>query len=160
RPARLSYTGAGWASLTYVIPANSAVGPAEVALMRTDGSKATTKVIIANVAPGFWTASADGRGAVIGRVTQRFANGSTKTFPVWECAAGVYGCRTVPIALSAEVSTTVRLDASGIRYANPKAVVRVTVGDVAVPVLGIGAGDDAGRVEVTARLRRPVRRGG
>ena len=152
RRARLLFTGAGWSLLTFAIPADTALGPAQIALIRTDGSSSTANVIVANVVPGFWTAPADGRGPVIGHVSQRFANGRTKTFPTWECENGVYGCRTVPIPLSDGVTTTVRLDASGIRYADPKAAVRVTVGDVPVQVLSFGAGDDVGRDQVTIKL--------
>jgi len=152
RRAGLLFTGAGWSHLTFAIPADNALGPAKVAVVRTDGSSSTANVIVANVAPGFWTATADGRGPVIGRVSQRFANGSTKTFPAWQCENGVYGCRTVPVPLSDGVTTTVRLDASGIRYVDPKAAVRVTVGDVSVPVLSFGAGDDVGRDQVTIKL--------
>jgi cytochrome c peroxidase len=152
RRAGLLFTGAGWSYLTFAIPPNTALGPAEVALVRTDGSRSTAHVVVANVAPGFWTATADGRGPVIGRVFQRFANGGTKTFPDWKCENGAYGCRTVPIPLSDGVTTTVRLDASGIRYADPKAPVRVTVGDVPVQVLSFGAGDDVGRDQVTIKL--------
>jgi cytochrome c peroxidase len=160
RRAGLLFTGAGWSHLTFAIPADSALGPAEVALVRTDGSSATAKVIIANVAPGFWTATADGRGPVIGRVSQQFADGDMKTFPAWECENGVYGCRTVPIPLSDGVTTAVRLDASGIRYANPKTAVRVTVGDVPVQVLSFGAGDDVGRDQVTIKLPAQLRDAG
>jgi cytochrome c peroxidase len=152
RSAGLLYTGAGWAKLTFAVPPDTAVGPAEVALVRNDASVSSTHVIVANVAPGFWTASADGRGAVIGRVTQRFADGRTKAFPTWQCANGAYGCRTVPIALSDGVLTTVRLDSCGLRNADPKAAVRVAVGDVPVPVLSFGAGDDVGRDQVTIKL--------
>ena len=63
RIAKLLYTGAGWSEITFIVPANSALGPAEVAIVRTDGSRSTGKVLIANIAPGFWTASQDGRGA-------------------------------------------------------------------------------------------------
>jgi cytochrome c peroxidase len=152
RRAGLLYTGAGWSNLTFVVPANTAAGPAEVAVVRTDGSSSTARVLVANIAPGFWTASADGRGPVIGRVSQRFADGRTKTFPAWDCDNGVYGCRTVPIHLADGVTTTVRLDAGGLRYANPKAAVRVMVGDVPVQVLSFGAGDDVGRDQITIKL--------
>jgi uncharacterized protein (TIGR03437 family) len=152
RRAGLLYTGAGWANLTFAVPAETALGPAEVALVRTDGSISSTHVIVVKVAPGFWTATADGRGPVIGRVTQRFANGGTKAFPAWECAPDVYVCRTVPIVLSERVTTTVRLDASGIRNADRKAAMRVSIGDVPVQVLSFGAGDDVGRDQVTIKL--------
>jgi cytochrome c peroxidase len=152
RAAGILYTGGGWSQLTFEIPPDTATGIAEVALVRTDGSTSTTRVIVANVVPGFWTATADGRGPVFARVTQSFADGKTRTYPASECTDKASGCRTVPIPLSDDVSTTVRLEATGIRYAPPGAAVRVTVGDTAVPVLSFGAGDDIGRDQVTIRL--------
>ncbi len=160
RRAGLLYTGSGWSNLTFVVPANTANGPAEVTLVRSDGSSSTTNVIVADVAPGLWTASADGRGPVIGRVVQRFANGRTKTFEAWQCPKDIMGCNTVPIPLSDGVSTTVRLDASGIRNANPKAEVRVTVGDVSVPVVSFGTADEDGRDQVTVKLPAQLRGAG
>ena len=160
RAARLLYTGAGWANLTYVVPRDTAPGPAEVVLERTDGSRSTTKVIVADVAPGFWTATADGRGPAIGRVVQRFANGTSKVFSSWQCAKNTLNCGTVPIPLDDRVITTVRLDASGIRNAGPKADVRVMAGDVVLPVLSYGAADDAGLDQVTVKLPARLRGAG
>ena len=151
RLARLLYTGAGWSDVTFVVPVNAAVGPAEVAVVRSDGSKSAGRVIIADVAPGFFTASFDARGAVTGEVSQRDAGGvRLGTSAASECAAGQ--CRAVPIPLSENVSTTVRLAASGLRNAGPHAKVRVTVGGTAVPVLSFGPADDVGRDQVTIQL--------
>jgi uncharacterized protein (TIGR03437 family) len=159
RRARLVYTGAGWANITFVVPANAALGPAEVAVVRTDGSRSAGRVIIADVAPGFFTASADARGAVIGEVVQRGAGGGpTKTFEAAECVSS--GCRAVPIALSERVTTTVRLAGSGLRNAGADAVVRVTVGGVAVPVVSFGAADTVGRDQVTIQLPAELRGAG
>jgi uncharacterized protein (TIGR03437 family) len=159
RRARLVYTGAGWANVTFVVPANAALGPAEVAVVRTDGSRSAGRVIIADVAPGFFTASADARGAVIGEVVQRGAGGGpTKTFEAAECVSS--GCRAVPIALADRVTTTVRLAGSGLRNAGADAVVRVTVGGVAVPVVSFGAADTVGRDQVTIQLPAELRGAG
>jgi hypothetical protein len=70
RPARLSWTGAGWSSTNLIIPENSAPGPAEVTVLRSDGSKTTSRIIIADVAPGLWTKTYDGRGPVDAKVLQ------------------------------------------------------------------------------------------
>ena len=160
--ARLLYTGAGWSDITFLVPANSAVGPAQVAVVRSDGSSVTAPVILADVAPGFFTASADARGAVLGEVVQRdvFHGGRTKKFAISECGLG--GCRAVPIPLSGGVITTVRLAGSGIRNAGPKAAIRVTVGGMAVPVLSFGAADkdDVGRDQVTIQLPLDLRGAG
>ena len=159
--ARLLYTGGGWSDVTFVVPADSAVGPARVAVVRSDGSSSTAPVIIADVAPGFLTVSSDARGAVAGEVVQRWADsGETKRFATAECGSG--GCRTVPIPLSGGVITTVRLAGSGIRNAGPDAAIRVTVGGIAVPVLSFGAADkdDVGRDQVTIQLPLELRGAG
>jgi hypothetical protein len=167
RLARLQYTGAGWSDITFVVPPNAATGPAEVAVVRSDGSSSAGRVIIADVAPGFFAAYADARGPASGEVVQRcgadplvrarppgrasYDGGCPlKTFAASECDAA--GCRAVPIPLSGDVTTTVWLAASGIRYAGPNALVRVTVGGIVVPVLGFGPADDVGRDRVTIRL--------
>jgi uncharacterized protein (TIGR03437 family) len=160
--ARLLFTGAGWSDVTFVVPANSAVGPARVSVVRSDGSSFAAPVIIADVAPGFLTVSADARGAVSGEVAQRWVDsGQTKRFAISECGSG--GCRTVPIPLSGGVITTVRLAGSGIRnagaHAGTNAAIRVTVGGIAVPVLSFGAADayDVGRDQVTIQLPLELR---
>jgi uncharacterized protein (TIGR03437 family) len=156
RLAPLMYTAAGWGHITFLIPANSTAGPAEVAVVRTDGSITRTKVIVTDVAPGLWTATDDGRGPVIAQVTQRLANGASRTFAAWECTDN-YACRTVPIPLSPGVTTTVRLEGTGIRHAEPDAAIHVTVGDVPVQVLSFGPADDRGRDQITVRLPDALR---
>lgn len=148
--APLIYTGAGWSELTFVVPASSSLGPAEVAVVRTDGSHSSGKVLIADFAPGFWTASQDGRGAAIGKVLQQFSNGKTKEFQASHCAT--YGCRPVAIPLSPRVSTTIRLEGSGFRYAGSNPDIRATIGDVRVPVLSVKRGDLVGHDQVTLQL--------
>jgi len=154
--ARLQYTGAGWSNVTFVVPPEAAVGPAEIAVLRSDGSASTARVVVADVAPGFFSASADARGAAVGDVFQRTVNvGQPAAFPASECVG--YGCRAVPIPLSAAVRTTVRLAVSGIRYAGPGAVIHITVGGVAVPLVSFGAVDNVGRDQVTIELPAELR---
>src|ERR1039457_5908863 len=110
-------------------------------------------------ARGFFTASGDARGAVMGEVVQQAAgSGQTKTFAASECAG--YVCRAVPIELSGGLRTTVRLVGSGIRNAGPHAVIRVTVGGIGVPVVSFGAADDVGRDQVTIQLPAELRGAG
>ena len=70
RPARLSWTGAGWSSTNLIIPENSAPGPAEVTVVRSDGSKTTSRIIVADAAPGLWTKTYDGRGLADAQILQ------------------------------------------------------------------------------------------
>jgi len=155
RTAPLLYTGGGWSLITFVVPAASATGPAEIAVVRTDGSRSTGKVVIADFAPGFWAASADGRGAVIGTVFQRFANGRTRTFETADCS--VYGCRPVAIPLAPRVATTIRLEGSGFRYAGPRPDIRATVGDFRVPIVSVTRGEIPEHDRLTIELPDELR---
>src|SRR5207248_1081206 len=105
RLAPLFHTGAGWAFLSLLIPDECATGPAEVAVVRTDGSVSKSRVLIGDLAPGLFTAPADGRSEAVGTVTQHVPGKPDKVFPTSECDEG--GCRSVPIRLSKDVSTTV-----------------------------------------------------
>jgi len=151
RLAPLQYTGAGWSNITFLVPAATAPGSAEIAIVRTDGSKVAAQVTIAAVAPGFFSASADARGAAVGEVVQQStASGETRHFSPSECRG--YDCHTVPIHLSRDLHTTVRLAGSGFRHAEPNSEVRVTVGGKPVHVLSLGPADDTGRDQVTIEL--------
>src|SRR4051812_25703966 len=124
--------------------------------VRTDESVSAAKVILAGIAPGFFSASADARGAAVGDVTQRdTVTGQTRTFPISHCSG--YTCRAMPIALSPNVRTTLQLAGSGFRHAGPDAKVQVTVGGIAVPVVSYGAKDNVGRDQVTIELPPSLR---
>jgi uncharacterized protein (TIGR03437 family) len=155
RLAPLLATGGGWSQVTFVVPDTAATGPAEVAVMRTDGTSSAAKVMIADVAPGIWTSSHDGRGPVIAWVQQRTLKGPSPEFPAWECAAGA--CRTVPIPLGKGASTTVRLEGTGFRHIGPRSAVRVTVGDVSVPVMSFRGMPGNGRDQLTFQLPMELR---
>lgn len=150
RLSPLLYTGGGWSLITFVVPAATAVGPAEVAIVRTDGSRSTGKVVIADYAPGFWTASQDGRGAPAGNAVQRFPDSKTREFPLSDCST--YGCRPTVIPLSPHVTTTLHLEGSGFRYAGPHADIRATVGGLRVPVIAVTRSEFPGHDSVTIEL--------
>jgi len=155
RLAPLLHTGGGWAQVTFLVPENTAPGPAEVAVVRSDGTISAGKVMAADVAAGLWTASHDGRGPVIGHVLQRFPDGRTAEFPTWECSNNA--CRTVAIPLSDRVGTTVRLEGTGFRHAGPHAAIRATVDDVPVPVVSFGPTPAPGRDQLTIQLPHSLR---
>jgi uncharacterized protein (TIGR03437 family) len=158
RLASLMHTGAGWSYLSYIMPDECATGPAEVAVVRTDGSVSASKVLIADIAPGLFTAPPDGRSFAVGQATQRAAGKPDKSFPTWEC--GQSGCRAVPIPLSPRVWTTVRLLGTGFRYAGEHPDVRVTVGGIRVPVLSTGRSTEPGNDQLAIRLPDALRGAG
>jgi uncharacterized protein (TIGR03437 family) len=150
RFAPLLYTGAGWSFINFIVPGECATGPAEVAVVRADGSVSRSKILIADIAPALFTLIPDGRSAAAGQVTQRAAGKPDKTFLNWEC--GQSGCRAAPIPLSRGVSTTIRLLGSGFRYVGERPDVRVMVGDIPAPVLSMSRSTEPGNDQLTVRL--------
>lgn len=150
RLAPMSWTGGGWSNVNFSIPANSAPGVAEVAVVRSDGSKSASEIIVAHVAPGLWTATHNGRGPVIGQVFQRFPNGKTVQFPAWKCTQE--GCRTTSIPLSTQCATTVCLEGTGFRFASSKAAILVNIDGIVVPVETYGPVAESSRDVVTVKL--------
>jgi uncharacterized protein (TIGR03437 family) len=150
RFAPLLHTGAGWAFISFVVPDECATGPAEVAVVRADGSVSKSKVLIADVAPGLFTFPPDGRSAAAAQVTQRMDGKPGKSFPSWECGQG--GCRAASIPLSPGVSTSVRLLGTGFRHAGERPDVRVSVGGMPAPVLSIGRSAEPGNDQLTIQL--------
>ncbi len=150
RLAPLFWTGAGWASVNGLIPPDSALGPAEVAVLRTDGSLSRSRIFITDVAPALWTLPADGRGPAIAQVHQRFSDGHTARLPAGACTKA--GCRTLPIPLTPQAVTTLRLEGSGFRFTSAKTALHVTVDGLTVPVESYGPLPEDGRDQVTVRL--------
>jgi len=118
--------------------------------VRTDGSRSAAQTIIADVAPGLFTATYDGRGPAAGEVIQKFPDGHEKTFSPSECTAD--GCRTVPIPLSPRISTTARLAGTGFRFAGQTADIRAWIGAVPVRVLSHGPADAPGTDQLTIAI--------
>src|SRR5262249_17968734 len=144
-------------SVNFLVPVNSATGVAQLTVVRSDGSSTASNFIIADVAPGLWTATYDGRGPAIGQVVQHFSNGKTAQFPTWNCTKS--GCRTVPIPLTPRASTTVRIEGTGFRFTSSRASVQVIVDGNAVPVEGFGPipNNSHSRDQVTIRLPKELR---
>ncbi len=145
RLAPLLYTGAGWSFVNFIVPEECASGPARLAIVRSDGSIAETRVPIVDVAPALMTASADGRGVAIAMVSQQ----GRDSFPAWKCD-GV--CRAVPIPLARGVPTMVQLIGSGFRFASNQSHVRAVAGETELPVVSMGRASDSGNDQLTVRV--------
>lgn len=170
RLAPLLHVGGGWSFVNFIVPAQTTTGPAEVAVVRTDGSTAVSRVVIDDLSPALLTGAGDGRGAVVGEATQTPGRARTSesellgwrprqapsspvrshTFASYRC--GSTGCATVPIPLAYGVSTTVRLLGTGFRNAGSIHDIRVEVGGIAVPILSFGPSSDPGVDQVTLSL--------
>jgi uncharacterized protein (TIGR03437 family) len=151
RMAPLLYTGAGWSFLSFIMPAASATGLAKIEVLRSDGSRAVGKAVVADVASGLYAAAMDGRGAANAWFSQRSRKGITNERPSFECSPP--GCSTVPIPLSREAATTLRMEGVGFRWARSSSLFRVSAGDVDLPLVSFGPSPgNPGRDQLTVRL--------
>jgi uncharacterized protein (TIGR03437 family) len=155
RPAGIRWASAGWGQLNFIVPVQSAVGPARMTIVREDGTRSSTNITIADTAPGFWT-EVSCRGPAVGSATQVFAGGRTATSPISSCKGS--DCRTIPIPVTSGASTRVRLAVNGFRYAGSISKIEVTIGGTHVPVVSFGpsAGDpgvDQVTIEIPAAMR-------
>jgi uncharacterized protein (TIGR03437 family) len=151
RHARLLYTNAGWSSLSFVMPDEVAAGPADVDIVRSDGSIARSKVLIADIAPAMFTHPPDGRSVADAVVTQRVAGGLAHSFDAWNCTQPM-ACDSTPIRLSPRVTTTLRFMGTGFRHAQPGAEFHVFANGTDLPVLSWGASPLPGSDQVTVRV--------
>jgi uncharacterized protein (TIGR03437 family) len=139
RPAGMLWASAGWGQTNFLIPRESAVGPAAMTIVRDDGSRLTSNITIADTAPGFLTGYSC-RGPAVGLATEIFRDGRKSSTLVSSCKGT--NCKTVAIPMSRGSVTRVRLVASGFRYAVSARDIEVTIGGVRVPVVSYGPDKD------------------
>ena len=154
RPAGMLWASAGWGQTNFVVPEESAVGPATLHVVRDDGSRAQTNLTIADTAPGFVTGHSC-RGPAIGMMVRRTASGKEVESPLSSCRGAHCEAHAVPVERGGK--TLLRLDVSGVRNVKGKGQIVVTIDGENVPVLGYGKLDQQGRdfltVGVPATLR-------
>jgi uncharacterized protein (TIGR03437 family) len=134
----LIHASTGWGQINFIVPAESAKGPARLNVRRADGSRATARLLVADTAPGFWT------GISCAGPVSGVSGGS----PISDCGSG--RCRSLPVQ-----SNRVLLLGSGFRNARA-AEVEITVGGAKAKVLSIRAAAEPGTDEVTIELPADV----
>ncbi len=153
-PAGMLWSSAGWGQTNFVIPQESAPGPAVMTIVRDDGTRTSTYITVGDTAPGFMTGESC-RGPAIGVATETFKDGRTSAAPISYCH-GIH-CRAVPVPMAKGATTKVRLSVSGFRHAASKDDIEVRVAGIRVPVLAYGAdkapGMDYLTIEIPASLR-------
>jgi uncharacterized protein (TIGR03437 family) len=155
RQAGIRWASAGWGQLNFIVPVQSALGPARMTIVRQDGTRSSTNITIADTAPGFWT-EVSCRGPAVGSATQVFANGRTATSPISSCKGS--DCRTIPIPVTSGASTRVRIAGNGFRYADSASKIEVTIGGMPVRVLSFGpSSGDPGVDQVTIEIPAAMR---
>jgi uncharacterized protein (TIGR03437 family) len=156
RPARLFWASAGWGQINFVVPADSALGPARMTIVRQDGSRTNAQVTVVDTAPGFWT-GVSCRGPAEGEAVQTYADGRTVHTALSVCDKKYGDCRTVQVPLADGAVTLLKLHASGFRHATSPDKVEVRVAGRRLHVVSFGAsgypGTDVVTVEVPSSLR-------
>lgn len=154
RPAGIMWASAGWGQINFVIPPDSALGPARMNVVRADGSRTGANIIVADTAPGFWT-TVSCRGPAVGLATQVFADGHKAVSTLSECKDSL--CRTMPIPVAQGATTRIQMRGSGFRNVSAASKIEVTIGGHRVPVVAYGPAPEAGidtiTIEIPASLR-------
>jgi len=148
RPAGINWVSAGWGQVNFVVPAESASGPARMRILRADGSTSSANLTITDTAPGFRTGISC-RGAAEGSVTEVFADGRKFEGPISECRSKI--CAALPLPVASGATTRVSLIGSGFRNATASQI-EITVGGRRVPLVSFGAMRDPGMDQVTVEI--------
>jgi uncharacterized protein (TIGR03437 family) len=154
RLAGMLWSSAGWGQSNFVIPKESAIGPAVMTIVRDDGSRSGANITIADTAPGFLTGDSC-RGPAIGSATETFRDGRTSSTVLSSCS-GVH-CQTIPIPMRKSAVTKVELVSSGFRHAGSARDIQVTIGGVRVPVVSYGPGKYPGEDLLTIEIPEALR---
>jgi uncharacterized protein (TIGR03437 family) len=128
--------------LLFVVPEDSATGPA-VLTVKTGDAELTASVVIEAVAPGLFSANRTGQGVALATAVEE---GSEEAVPVYECASPAE-CAPRPIAASG----VLRLLATGVRKAE-LSMLAAKIGDVDAEVMSVAAGENPGEDLVTLKI--------
>jgi uncharacterized protein (TIGR03437 family) len=155
RSAALFYVSPN--QINFVIPADTAIGPATVSARRADLSTATGTLNIVTVAPALFVLTQDGLAAAgVVRINgDRFTNESAA---LWDAASNHYV--GIPIDLSSdEDQVYLTLYATGLRHRSSLDSVLVTIGDVQAPVVYAGPSGTSDGLDIVNVLLPPALRG-
>jgi uncharacterized protein (TIGR03437 family) len=132
-------TGKTWAvpllyvapsSINFVVPADLSPGLVGVSVENAGGPNLTGSLVALPVAPGLFSATGDGRGAVV-------AFNAQTGDPTFTCDG--LSCTTLPVAAGA----LVQLIGTGLRGVQGAGQISVTVGGIAARVVSAGVFDEA-----------------
>jgi uncharacterized protein (TIGR03437 family) len=119
-----------------LLPSGLAPGPAQLTLVKPDGTETTATVRVEATMPGIFTANASGKGVASAFYTHAAASGAT-TQLIYTCGAS--GCTATPLDLGgANDQGVLQFYGTGLRHSS--SAVTATIGGVAAQVLYAGAG--------------------
>ncbi|MGH9839447.1 MAG: SBBP repeat-containing protein [Blastocatellia bacterium] len=137
RDAAVLFSGFG--QVNFLIPTGTADGDATVKVTSGGAAIATGKIQIASVAPGVFTANANGRGVAAAVVQRVRADGSQAFEMLARFDQSQNRWVATPIDLGPESDQVfIALFGTGWRFRSSESAVRVTIGGVEVPLLYAG----------------------
>jgi uncharacterized protein (TIGR03437 family) len=155
QPAQLFFVAP--TQINYLMPAGLAPGAATILVTSADGTVSASTVTIANVAPGLFTANANGQGVPAGFLVRVRANGTQSFEPI--AAPGPTG-QQAPLALDLGPETDqvfLIVFGTGFRGRSSLSATSATMGGVNTEVLFAGAqGDLAGLDQANLRIPRTL----
>jgi uncharacterized protein (TIGR03437 family) len=121
------------------VPPGTAVGPAQIRVMRSDSLNFTGNSVITTVAPGLFTANADASGVAAATAIRVNADGFVSSVPVFQCGAAVGSCLPVDIDLgSGSERVFISLYGTGLRGYRAAGAVTVDIGGSPIEPLYVG----------------------
>jgi uncharacterized protein (TIGR03437 family) len=95
RPARLYLATPG--QINFLLPEDTALGPASLAVTSANGRSATTRIQVEPVSPGLFSADSSGRGPAAASVLRLHEDGTHSYQPAFQCTG--LACSLCPIDL-------------------------------------------------------------
>ena len=133
RAAQVFFTSAN--QINFVVPAATAPGQATVTVSKGGSVSGGGTLLVETVAPGLYSANADGKGAAAALAVHVKSDGSRTSELVFQCGSAAGSCVPAPLDLgTASGQLFLSLFGVGMRNASQKAT--ATVGGVAVGVAG------------------------
>jgi uncharacterized protein (TIGR03437 family) len=141
--------------VNYLIPQDTRLGPATVTIKSGDGSVSMGTVLIERVAPGVFSANANGQGVAAAVILRVRADGSWQYEPVAQFDTAQGRFVSVPINLGPTTDQVfLVLFGTGIRFFSSLATITAKVGGLDMEVVGAAAQPDfVGLDQVNIRLK-------
>ena len=156
RQASLFFVSPGQAN--YLLPAETATGPATIAVANREGATASGAVAIAPIAPGLFTANADGRGAAAAVALRIRADGtqSYETVAQFDAAQNRFMTRPIDLGPAGE-QVFLLLYGTGLRKRSGLGAVETRIGGGVAETLYAGPAEGfAGLDQINVRLPRSL----
>lgn len=148
----------GPSQVNYQIPEGTAAGPAGLTVTNLSGRSSFGTALIANLAPGLFSANANGMGAALGVVLRVKADGTRSYEPVARFDPALNRVVTLPIDLGPDSDQVFLIFfGTGFRFRSGLSGVAVTLGGTDAQVLYAGAqGQLVGLDQINTRAPRSL----